>query len=261
MRFLSHRRAFLSFALAAALYAMMLGRSATTWAQVEVNTCGQVYSGDVYLSADLDCSGFRDPIYIPEFEGKLIPPTFLATAVLIKHGGTLDLRGHTINVGGPATPGSEFGVVCLFGDCKISNGTVTNALMHGVSGDRDVDIENLTITNSGQEGLQANRRAVIVDSTITGNAGDGVRAGRLAKLSRSTVSGNGENGVGAVSIKLWDSTVTGNSTSGLCYPCFNACPDLRSRTRPRLYNSTCGRSLNVRYGCSGGWRRPVCTGD
>jgi len=233
MRFLSHRRAFLLFALAAASLAMMLGRPVTAWAQVEVNTCGQSVSGRAVLTGDLDCTGFDGHAVIVEI-------------------GRLDLNGFTI------TGGNFYGVAC-FRSCKIVGpGTITGSQRNGVTVWGKATIRGVAITGNGQEGVEA-RSVEIRDSTITGNGG-GIRADRSVKVRDSVITGNAGSGVvvGVLDyighgmfecrkarMSIGDSTtITGNGLGADCGVSW-ACADLVSCPKaPRLRGAvTCDTSL------------------
>ena len=191
MRFLSHRRAFLSFALAAALLAMMLGCPAATWAQVEVNTCGQEVAGSAVLNADLDCTGFE------------------GYAVTI-HGGTLTMNGYTIT-------GGWNGIQCD-GPCEIIGpGTVTASTWFGVNAyDTKLRMKNVDVTNNQGFGVQVWRSCILEGpATISGNR-VGIRNGAKLTLRNTTVTGNtglaieAANNLGTATVDVRDSTITGN---------------------------------------------------
>ena len=100
-------------------------------APVEVNTCGQVVTGDGFLAADVDCTGFT---------GGLLD---YGAAVVLSRGSTLDLGGFTLR-------GGQIGVICakpcgggtntLCGVpiCKIrgGGGTIAGATVDGILGQR-----------------------------------------------------------------------------------------------------------------------------
>jgi hypothetical protein len=72
--------------LLSVLVCLITGAASAALAQTAVSACGQIVSGDAYLTNDLDCA-----------------PS-LAAAVILQ-GGTLDLRGFTVR-------GGEIGVLC-----------------------------------------------------------------------------------------------------------------------------------------------------
>jgi hypothetical protein len=250
MRFLSHRRAFVSFALAAALLAMMLGRPVTAWAQVEVNTCGQSVSGRAVLTGDLDCTGF-------------------AGHAVIVESGRLDLNGFTI------TGGNFYGVAC-FKSCKIVGpGTIKGSQRQGVTAAGKATIRDVAITGNGQEGVEAGS-VEIRDSTITGNGYSGIRADRSVKVRDSVITGNAYSGavVGVLDyighgmfecrkgrMSIGDSTITGNGLGADCGVSW-ACADLESCPKaPKLRGAvTCDTSLVNGSGLPGeSWN--ICTLD
>ncbi len=101
-------------------------------AATEVNTCGQVFSGDGFLSADLDCSGFA------------------GSAVVIAKG-TLDLKGFTIS------SGQVHGVVCQ-SKCTITGagGSILGAAVDGIrNAGRKLWVRDVTIEGSGENGIGA----------------------------------------------------------------------------------------------------------
>jgi len=243
-------------------------------AQVEVNTCGQTFSGKGFLSGDLDCTGFD------------------GWAITIGRKGSLELRGFTIS-GGQATRR----VVFCTKHCEIIGpGAIVGAAGSGVQANGRVRIRNVSISNNGTAvyalkvmlrdstladnsgGVSAEKSASIFNSMITGSARRGVevqslRGGAKARIVNSTITGNGGHGV-SVSPKprcprcklppgriiVRDSTITGN---GLLPPCgvTSACADVASTSKPILLGtSTCDTSYLLGSGFPGvNWR--VCDLD
>jgi len=194
---------------------------------VEVNTCGQVFSGNGFLSGDLDCSGLS------------------AGAVTIQ-GGTLDLRGFTL------TSTAPFSAVACEKSCRVVSdppgGTITSdglgtilavrAFVPGGSPRSHLRISdvlindgilstsngNIKVIDSTITGVVSNNfagveaflgTARLLRSVITGNAGTGVNSAK-ARIIDSEVSNNGELGVfGSRSVNIKRSTVLGNGFDGV----------------------------------------------
>lgn len=103
-------------------------------AQTAVSTCGQIVSGDAYLTNDLDCA-----------------PSFAASVIV--DGGSLDLRGFTIR-------GAEVGVYCvrpiweenvfIYKKCRVFGGTIADYAVAGVAA-KHLDAADLVLT--GGQGL------------------------------------------------------------------------------------------------------------
>lgn len=202
---------------------ILLAWAALASAQTKVTTCGQVVTGNAFLSADLDCTGFADQVEIPPQGSIYDPPTqLLGPAVVISKKGTLDLQGHTIT-------GGNVGVYCPRKCEIVGGGTIAGASTDGVLGSK-VTVRDTTITGSGDVGLFVNYLLRVYDGTITGNA-HATWYGDKAKFVRSTITGNTEFGITGKRIELVDSTATGNGDL-----------DIGSVKKPRLKRSTCGTS-------------------
>jgi hypothetical protein len=220
---------------------MIVGRAVTTWAQVEVNTCGQAFSGAGFLSADLDCTGFTGGP--------------LGAAVMVGKRGTLDLRGFTLT-------GGDTGIACAepcrkdpsatcVVPCTIigGGGVVTGAALYGIAGYK-VSIANVTVSNVADRGISA-QELRLTDSTVTGNGHAGVAANRV-KILRSVITGN--RGVGVVGSNLFyhgvmtirDSVVIDNNVGTDCGQLVPCC-DLISSWKPRLKNTTCNTSCDCSF--------------
>ncbi len=168
-------------------------------AEVEVNTCGQSYSGAGFLGGDLDCTGF---------------PT---NAVTIQ-GGKLDLRGFTL------TGGNDNGVFCSR-SCSVYSsapggmivGALGNAIeaFSGSSAPANIAMSNITLDANGFGVYASFGSVTTADVTITNTGGDVITAvGRPAKLVRTTISVAGGRGVFGEPAKVIDSMVLG-TTSGV----------------------------------------------
>lgn len=204
-------------------------------AQIPVSLCGQIVSGDAYLTDDLHC-----------------PPTTTASVVLVE--GHLDLNGHTIH-------GGDIGVICAMPvweqgiliqtNCSVSNGTITGwatAAVYAknmqvadliVSGDagqgiglfsiQKVRLASVTLDlSSGAVGIVAPKgvkgtnlvsmggetiiwgasKIDLVGATITGFADQGFY-GTTVKVANATITG-GTVGVASTTAKVSSSTITGN---------------------------------------------------
>ena len=219
---------------------------------VPVTACGQAIPAGTtgVLAADLDCTSYTGGDW----------------GVVVGKRASLDLAGFTLT-------GGYTGVGCLgqcpdgnglcFLQCSIKNGTIEGADYSGITGDR-VTVENVTIRDHGR-GIEGGRRVKVIGSTITGNELAGVFA-KVINVEASTITGNGTAGISAIvkgSVRVKDSTIVGNDTSPVCTPPTSvSCFDIGSSRRPRVTNTTCGKSYNPNDpdpgGCDG-WC--VCAGD
>ena len=140
-------------------------------APVEVNTCGQVVTGDGFLAADLDCSGFT---------GGLLD---YGAAVVLSRGSTLDLGGFTLR-------GGQIGVICakpcgggtntyivdlgsLDGPVAISNSNpnaTDSLIVNGAAGNNAITVSTVQVTAAGQATISVN--AALAALTINGGSGD-----------------------------------------------------------------------------------------
>ena len=219
---------------------------------VPVTTCGQAIPAETIgiLAADLDCSAYAGGDY----------------GVVVGKRGTLDRAGFTLTGGytgvgcvGPCPDGNGL----CFLQCSIRNGTIEGADYSGVSGDK-VTIENVTIRNIEGRGIAGGRRVKVFASIINDNGVAGV-IGRALYVEASTITGNGRAGVNTANgrVRVKDSTIIGNDTSPECTPPTSGpCFDIGSSRRPRVANTTCGKSYNpsgVQLGDCNGWC--VCAGD
>jgi hypothetical protein len=264
----------------ALLCSILLGSVA--WG-LDVTSCGTtVPAGDTgVLTTDLVCS----PVPVGAF------------GVQLGDRSTLDLAGHTITGGitgvvgdfqatprcrivssapGGAIVGSLFGIDDCF-KTEVSDVAVVGVTMQAIGGPRLVltnvtiqdggepittsrlDATNLVLTNN-HGALQANR-ATIRGLTATGNTGgaaaDGsgtffIRAYKRLVLSDATITGNVGVAITGARVTLRNSTVTGNDTTG------NGI-DLLTTAKPRLIESTCGRSAELNAFIGASWQ--VCTDD
>jgi len=185
----------------------------------EINTCGQIFSGNGFLSGDLDCSGFA------------------GDAVTIE-GGTLDLQGFTLTSTAMAT--GPFGAVACSKSCKV----VSNPPGGTITSDGSGTIFAILSSHSGvvvpKANLQVSDVAIndgrlfamfgtitVTDSTITGivdplssgttfaeDSGVGTFGG-VVHLLRSVVTGNAGTGVRSAKVKIVDSEVSNNDAEGI----------------------------------------------
>ncbi len=201
-----------------AVLAVLAGPS-VAFPATEVTTCGEVYSGDGFLSADLDCTGF---------------PTVAITI----DGGNLDLQGFTLTGGmsnavrctasctvtsslaGGMIVGAGGAAVGAFGASQPVNITVTNVTLDsnviGVSTDfGPVTVEDATVSNTTFTAVSsgAGFLAKVVRTTITTAGGWGV-TGDPAKLIDSTVTGAMIGAIGS-RVVLQGSTIDGSTTDGV----------------------------------------------
>jgi hypothetical protein len=93
----------------------------------------------------------------------------------------------------------------------------------------------LTASDNGAYGVRASQQLRGTDITLSGNATSGVFGDRVV-ATRVVAIGNGDAGVFARKAVLRDSDVSGNDG-------FQGGIDLVTSERPRLFDTTCGRSL------------------
>lgn len=201
-------------------------------AQTTVDTCGQTYSGDGVLVADLDCSLF---------------PGF---AVVIDGKGTLDLAGFTLS--------ATEGVQCTAnGGCTIHSSVVGGTIegqglagfLTGVKYAANLVVSDITIRNfyRGTDGFGITASNVVFESNLATaiqhkefqgggkyviedcvflNNGEAVRGvpvlpyATKAIIRRSTFSGNvaGPGMIRAMKLKFEDSTVSGTVPGAAEFP-------------------------------------------
>ena len=261
---ISRARGTTHLAVATLIASVMLGWPVSVQAAApptEVNTCGQVFSGNGFLSGDLDCSAAG-----------------VVTAVTIQ-GGTFDLQGFTLTapiqavgclksckvisdppggtitsagsstisaVGAGASPSggrvnirisdvfvTNGRVNATHGNIKLIDSTVTGiastfpAVDAGVSSTARL-LRSVVTANAGT-GVSGTK-AKIIDSTVSNNGGIGVFGSRSVSIKRSTVSASGSNGVQTnnKSVRLTDSSVTGNGMAGVDLAIFAKAKVVRS---------------------------------
>jgi hypothetical protein len=244
-------------ALSLLVLCLVLPVAAAASTPVPVTTCGQVLTGDGFLTGDLDCSA---------------QPAGDATVTLSKTG-RLNLGGFTLT----GSPNVVDTVRCedrciINGLGGSSLGTIAGgqhaiASRSGKSGRVDVFYTNVTgadfgivapkvharqlhVTGNAFEGIRADK-VKLIDCTVTdnGGVGAGIRAD-LVNLIAAVVTGNGLAGVEGDKLHAQDSNVTGNGTDPSC-GVTSVCVDLALLRRPHLKNTPCGTSLDRRAcGCS-----------
>jgi hypothetical protein len=251
---------------------------------LDVTSCGtNIPEGQTgVLTTDLVCSSLAVGAFGVELEDRA----------------TLDLAGHTISGGifgvtghaqvnprcrilssapGGAIVGTLFGI----SDCQkteVSDLAVIGATMQAIGGPHLV-LTNVTIRDGGEpittasltatnlvvtnnHGVMAMNRGTIRGLIATGNTG-AVFSGGIGgtfflrsfgplRLTGATITGNTGVGVTGVRVTLKNSTVTGNNPTGDGI-------DLLTTNRPRLINSTCGRSAELNRFLGASWR--VCAND
>lgn len=266
------------FTLSAVLLA---GLGATSAHAIPVTTCGQVVKGTGDLVADLDCSGHLGRSV--QLIGRLRLNGFTLTgnpaspvvycnigSCLVSGPGTLTggSRGVTSDVGVTvvdATVTSNTGDgVFSFRSARIKGAAViTNNGGNGVRASRIVSVvggkqalPDTVISGNGGDGIQAVRAARVQSGVVTGNAGDGIETEGAASLAASTVQTNGFDGVRGLSVRLRDTTATGNGTAPTC-GVSDDCADLAAARKPAVNGaSTCDVSRNTAGGTWG-----VCSLD
>ncbi len=233
-----------SFPLVLALVLLGAVPVASAQLSVPIHACGQAVPprAQAYLTGDLDCSSL----------GYGVVPITLGKRA------TLDLGGFTF------TTGATYGISCDDGRCTVRNGTVTGAAEFGGIVGTKMVVDEMTISLSGILGISLGENSVLRRSTVIGTATVGVHQSGSKKKVRildSTISGHGGIGVWVYKADLVRSTVTGNGTNPACATDPD-CADLMTAKRPKLKDSTCGRSQTLPNdpipGCLG-WC--VCTDD
>ncbi len=244
---------------------------------VEVNTCGQVFSGRGFLAGDLDCSA--------------VP----VIAVTIQ-GGTLDLRGFTLTSAGagvactksckvisdppggmitsdglgtiPAVaagplPGgprihlrvsdvvlNDATIGTTDGNIKLTDSTVIGAVS-GLFAAVDTPLGTARLLRSvvtGNAGTGViSSKAKIIDSEVSNNGELGVLGARSASIKRSTISGNGFDGVATNDklVRVTDSIITGNGIAGIDLPIFSKAKILRSDVSGNIAQGVRGEAQRV----------------
>lgn len=249
---------------------------------VSVTTCGQIVHGTGDLAADLDCSSH--PGRSLQLIGRLRLNGFKITGnstdpVIYCNTGSCLVSGPGTLTGGSKGVTSDVGVrvvdatvefnagdgVVSFRSARIQGASViSHNGGNGVRASHAVSIvggklalPDVVVSDNGGNGVQAGRTARIQNAEVSGNAGDGVRTGTAASLFSAVVEGNGLDGVRAVSVRLRDTTATGNRTAPAC-GVTEDCADVASERKPALVGaSTCEVSLDTADG--GTWG--VCTLD
>ena len=273
---LAHRTGIL--VLAVAVTATMPAVSQAGPEIVEVDYCGQIFTGKGILVRDLVCTGniHHNP----------------RAAVTIQKYGVLDLDGHiiwkekgrqgvrcndTCKVVGPGRIVSiDRAKAAVRADKKL---TVTNVIveggwLRGVQARRGVRVIDSIVRGARDVGVTSDSRtATIINSEVYNNGFDenavhgvGVRATRRAKILGSTISDNARFGVATPYNRsiLEASSVSGN---GLHVACGDemTCADLHSKRLPTLFASSCGSSdrkrRNVPSGTYPGVTWGICDED
>lgn len=171
----------------------------------EVTSCGDTYSGNAFLSGDLDCSG-----------------TSLVAVTLSS--GSLDLAGFTLS-GDPNNPS----LVECTGNCTILSSSVMSGRLDG--GDRSVyadgvvhvTMENVIVENADWTGIWVNS-LVATNVTSQNNSVSGIQiTGRRATITDSVLAGNGFRGItigtnqnnGKFKLSMVRTTVADNADHGI----------------------------------------------
>jgi hypothetical protein len=265
----------------------------------DISRCGQMLPrGEVgTLQADLDCPGTLGSCVlddaIPCTSSADCPPEdppFNQCAFdspLLQDGSTLLLNGHSITshapnpiqrwgvltgsvtIQGPGEISAPGGVAIVFGGdhLRISDVTVRDSRA-GITANFGglIRATNLTVIDNEAIGI-SNSRRVSGTNIVTSNngfntgfppgtpgVGVGIGAVRVI-VDGLTAENNGEAGVFAKSVKLENSVLSGNDG-------YAQAIDVAAMRRPRLRNTTCGKSGQVTQGSLqlvGSWG--VCSGD
>ena len=145
--------------------------SSPVFAEIEVNTCGQVVpEGETgLLTADLECVDVGE-------------------AVLLSDGAHLELNGHTITTDPASDERVKRGVRCLAGTvCSVPGpGLIGGFESSGIAGTR-VRVREVVIESNGRTGIAAYEDVRVVDSVVVGNGRLGVHAGGTVRANRSHI--------------------------------------------------------------------------
>jgi hypothetical protein len=253
---------------------LLLAGAAMAAVEVDVTACDQeVPRGAVgTLQADLvcptqdHCEGNPLDLCTTNADCPGMAPCEKPYAVELGTGATLRLNGHSITGGaygvlcetrcsveGPGDiSGASFSAVITYlGQYRL---TLSNLSIHdNSSGIVQAGTVKLTDVDISNNQLRAIGRARVVKGTNVTANGNGLQAilADRVRLQSLTATGNGDVGViGSTGVALENSTVTGNQAGGDGV-------DILSGRRPRLVNTTCGRSGNMDDGAPWG----VCTLD
>lgn len=262
--------------------AILAGLSARSAHAIPVTTCGQVVKGTGDLVADLDCSAHVGRSV--QLIGRLRLNGFTLTGnpsspVVFCNIGSCLVSGPGTLTGGSKGVTSDVGVTVVDATIVANSGdgvfsfrsarvkgasTIANNGGNGVRASRIVSIvggrqalPDVVISGNGGDGIQAVRAVRVQNGVVTGNSGDGVETEGAASLAGATVQANGFDGVRGLSVRLRDTTATGNRTAPTC-GISDDCADVAAARRPSLNGaSTCEVSRDT--GGSGTWG--VCTMD
>jgi len=215
----------------------------------EVNTCGQVFSGNGFLSGDLDCSAFTTPGFmsVKILGGTLDLRGFTLTSAVIAVECTKSCRvvsdppGGTIASGGSGTITAVAGIKLRVSDVVINNGILSASLgkikildstitgivttPNGAITADKVTLIRSVVTGNSVPGIRG--RAKIIDSEVSNNTGVGID-GR-ATVKRSMIFGNSEDGIGLTNrVRVTDSSITGNGRAGIVLSASSKAKILRS---------------------------------
>lgn len=167
---------------------------------------------------------------------------------------TLDLNGHTLS-------GGELGVACRGRRCTITStgsaGTIRNAEIGILTGNEArvrMTVNNVILENHSTMALIATRSRVRGDGVTIATSGMGIQ-GRSVRLANFTATGMQFDAIHAVRLRLDGCSITGNTGVGIesasatirnCTVTGNDAGgdaiDVRTLRRPRVINTTCGRS-------------------
>jgi hypothetical protein len=188
-------------------------------------------------------------------------------------------RNATLQMNGHAIMGSDEGVRCherrciIVGPGEIVGAGMGIAYNDSLSGTRSnrIYVNDVVVRESRDYGIHAFGRIIATNLSVrnamggfgygiyafdlrgtnvsvTDNPERAIEIARLVQVTGLTVTGNGEGGLSATKIDLTDSVLTGNEDFDLLTP-----------RRPRLTNTSCGRSAGRDGDMSISWG--VCTDD
>jgi hypothetical protein len=262
--------------------AVLVFLSAGSAKAVDVTTCGQVIKGTGDLVSDLDCSSHSGRAL--QLIGRLRLNGFKITGnsafpVVFCNIGSCTVLGPGTLTGGTKGVTSDVGVKVVDATVELNSGdgvfsfrsariqgasVIANNGGNGVHASRTVSIvggklalPDVVVSGNGGDGIQAVRTVRIQDAVVSDNAGDGVETEGAASLNAAVVQGNGFDGVRALSVRLRDTTATGNRTAPPC-GVTDVCADVAAEKKPALAGaSTCEISRDT--GTGGTWG--ICTLD
>jgi hypothetical protein len=169
----------------------------------------------------------------------------------------------TVSVSNSTVRNNAWGVIAR--RISLRDSMVTGQAAAGLGAHQRVDIVNSEVSFNGRSALQATDRCKVevVNSSIEGNGtsgtGNGI-AGKVASVAGSTIINNWGGGLWAQSLRIEQSTVTGNDVGPGCDPI--TCADLTAAKLRFRAGVTCDTSAVIeKSGAYTGGTWGVCAAD